>query len=221
MRGVKITKDKDGMEGFAITNARFGHGIGMSQRGAQQMAKEGKTYKEILAFYFDKTQIKTYDTTVPELPSRGDSTDTTQPAPTISSSKHSLQSNSVTGIAEKTSVSAFLGNFSVNNGSVSLVTADKKAKTSGSVGTGDVLYLKDGSGKTVKSYSLVIYGDVNGDGEISIMDLLRVQRHLLDVSKVQGIYSSAGDVTKDGKVTIMDLLGIQRHLLDVKKISQK
>jgi peptidoglycan hydrolase-like amidase len=220
LRGVKAAKDSSGLDGYAITNARYGHGVGMSQRGAQQMAKEGKTYKEILAFYFDKTQIKTYDTTVPELPSRGDSTDTTQPAPTISSSKHKLQSNSVTGIAEKTSVSAFLGNFSVNNGSLSLVAADKKAKTSGNVGTGDVLYLKDGSGKTVKSYSVVIYGDVNGDGEISIMDLLRVQRHLLDVSKVQGIYSSAADVSKDGKVTIADLLRIQRHLLNVSKITQ-
>jgi hypothetical protein len=52
------------------------------------------------------------------------------------------------------------------------------------------------------------------------MDLLRVQRHLLDVSKVQGIYSSAADVSKDGKVTIADLLRIQRHLLNVSKITQ-
>jgi len=220
MRGVKITKDKDGMEGFAITNARFGHGIGMSQRGAQQMAKEGKTYKEILAFYFDKTQIKTYDTTVPELPSRGDSTDTTQPAPTISSSKHSLQSNSVTGIAEKTSVSAFLGNFSVNNGSLSLVAADKKAKTSGNVGTGDVLYLRDGSGKVVKSYSVVIYGDVNGDGEINVFDIAAIRRDILGAVKIQGIYRSAADVTKDSNIDIFDVSAIRRHILGTSKINQ-
>ncbi len=220
LRGVKTAKDSGGLDGYVITNARYGHGVGMSQRGAQQMARDGKTYREILSFYFDKTEIKTLETTVPELPSRGDGTDSTQPAPTISSSKHKLQSNSVTGIAEKTSVSAFLGNFSVNNGSLSLVAADKKAKTSGNVGTGDVLYLRDGSGKVVKSYSVVIYGDVNGDGEISIVDLLRVQRHLLNVSKIEGIYSSAADVTKDGKLTIADLLRIQRHLLNVSKITQ-
>ena len=37
--------------GFLITVARWGHGIGMSQRGAQQMAKLGYTYDPILGFY--------------------------------------------------------------------------------------------------------------------------------------------------------------------------
>ena len=36
---------------------RTGHGVGMSQRGAKAMAKVGKTYEEILAFYYPGTQI--------------------------------------------------------------------------------------------------------------------------------------------------------------------
>lgn len=36
---------------------RTGHGVGMSQRGAKAMAKAGKTYEEILAFYYPGTQI--------------------------------------------------------------------------------------------------------------------------------------------------------------------
>lgn len=35
----------------------WGHGVGMSQWGAQQMAKEGKSYRDILAFYYDPAQI--------------------------------------------------------------------------------------------------------------------------------------------------------------------
>ena len=38
--------------GYKLTARRYGHGIGMSQRGAQQMASEGKTYTEILEFYY-------------------------------------------------------------------------------------------------------------------------------------------------------------------------
>lgn len=38
---------------------RTGHGVGMSQRGAKAMAKVGKTYREILAFYYPGTEIKT------------------------------------------------------------------------------------------------------------------------------------------------------------------
>ena len=37
---------------------RTGHGVGMSQRGAKAMAKAGKTYKEILAFYYPGTAIE-------------------------------------------------------------------------------------------------------------------------------------------------------------------
>ncbi|NLB91202.1 MAG: SpoIID/LytB domain-containing protein [Clostridiales bacterium] len=38
---------------FLLSSRRFGHGVGMSQRGAQQMARGyGKTYQEILAFYY-------------------------------------------------------------------------------------------------------------------------------------------------------------------------
>ncbi len=38
--------------GYKLTARRFGHGVGMSQRGAQQMANEGFTYDQILEFYY-------------------------------------------------------------------------------------------------------------------------------------------------------------------------
>ncbi len=38
---------------------RTGHGVGMSQRGAKYAASIGKTYREILAFYYPGTKIET------------------------------------------------------------------------------------------------------------------------------------------------------------------
>ncbi len=38
--------------GYKLTARRFGHGVGMSQRGAQQMAAEGLSYDQILEFYY-------------------------------------------------------------------------------------------------------------------------------------------------------------------------
>lgn len=38
--------------GYRLTARRYGHGVGMSQRGAQQMASEGMTYDQILEFYY-------------------------------------------------------------------------------------------------------------------------------------------------------------------------
>ncbi|MBQ2848404.1 MAG: hypothetical protein IJE74_09140 [Clostridia bacterium] len=37
----------------------FGHGVGMSQDGAIQMAKDGKSYEEILTHYYTGTTVKT------------------------------------------------------------------------------------------------------------------------------------------------------------------
>ena len=46
---------------YYLTLARYGHGVGMSQRGAQQMAKEGESYKSIINFYFDGVSLPTID----------------------------------------------------------------------------------------------------------------------------------------------------------------
>lgn len=47
---------------FKIYSGRFGHGSGMSQIGAYQMANSSKTYKDIIAFYYsvgNKTKLIT------------------------------------------------------------------------------------------------------------------------------------------------------------------
>jgi len=52
--------DENGVEtGHIIHRGRWGSGIGLSQRGAQQMANEGMDYKEILEFYFPNAEIDT------------------------------------------------------------------------------------------------------------------------------------------------------------------
>ena len=52
--------------GFQLLHARYGHGVGLSQRGAQQMAAEGRTYREILAYYYGGATLSGYAYTLPE-----------------------------------------------------------------------------------------------------------------------------------------------------------
>ena len=49
---------KDGNINFQTKG--IGHLVGMSQYGANSLAKEGKSYKEILDYYFPKTEIFTF-----------------------------------------------------------------------------------------------------------------------------------------------------------------
>ena len=53
-------------EGYALQNCRYGHGVGMSQRGAQQMAKLGFTFREILSFYYPGAELRTLAVSSPE-----------------------------------------------------------------------------------------------------------------------------------------------------------
>src|SRR3954470_12813670 len=42
---------------FSIKGAGFGHGVGMSQYGAQGMARVGRNYQQILAHYYRGTIV--------------------------------------------------------------------------------------------------------------------------------------------------------------------
>lgn len=70
------------------------------------------------------------------------------------------------------------------------------------------------------NYIVVIYGDNNGDGVIDILDLLKIQKHLLGVNKLKNAYLNASDINKDGVIDIIDLLKMRKHILNVNKIEQ-
>lgn len=54
---------------FILEARRYGHGVGMSQRGAQWMAGQyGKTYKEIMAFYYPGLTLSKVDAGAKVLP---------------------------------------------------------------------------------------------------------------------------------------------------------
>ena len=49
---------KESKDNVVITTKGYGHGVGMSQIGAQAMAEKGKSYKQILSHYYPKTKIE-------------------------------------------------------------------------------------------------------------------------------------------------------------------
>ena len=86
--------------------------------------------------------------------------------------------------------------------------------------TGDYVCIYNLKGFWHTGYTVVIWGDVNGDGKISAAELLKVRRHLLDEGSLDGWYALAADASGDGKISAADLLKIQRHLLGISAIEQ-
>lgn len=50
--------DKDNQTKIVFTSSGSGHGVGMSQYGANGMAKRGADYKKILAYYYSGTEVR-------------------------------------------------------------------------------------------------------------------------------------------------------------------
>ena len=50
------TEERRGLE---ITGGGYGHGVGMSQNGADKMAEQGYTWEEILEYFFNQVRIET------------------------------------------------------------------------------------------------------------------------------------------------------------------
>ena len=48
-----------------IYHRRYGHGVGLSQRGAQTRAKSGQTYQQILSFYYPSTTLEALNISPP------------------------------------------------------------------------------------------------------------------------------------------------------------
>ncbi len=91
------------------------------------------------------------------------------------------------------------------------------------VGTGSKvqIFMNTDVQTLVAEYEIIIYGDVDGNGKINSVDLLKLQRHILEIEELDFLSQKAGNINKNGKKpTSVDLLLIQRHILGLKQIVQ-
>lgn len=80
------------------------------------------------------------------------------------------------------------------------------------IGTGMVIQLVS-NGKVVDSLIIVVTGDTNGDGNISITDMIAVKAHILKKILLTGAAAKAADVNQDNGISITDFIQIKAHIL--------
>lgn len=144
---------------------------------------------------------------------------TTQIADGVSiTTSYALNGNIMTGFAPGTSASAAAAGITGNGCTVKVLKADGTENT-GTVGTGNKIAIYV-NGQLVKQYETVVYGDVNGDGKISNVDVVLMQRHILGITTQSGAYLQAANTNKDGSVSNIDVVIAQRHILGLSVINQ-
>ena len=68
-------------------------------------------------------------------------------------------------------------------------------------------------GFTVKSESVIIAGDINGDGKVDVSDYIGVANHILGVPQ-DGFNEKAADVNGDNKIDVSDYIGVANIILN-------
>ena len=76
------------------------------------------------------------------------------------------------------------------------------------VGTGDKFTTTDGT-----EYTVVVYGDVDGNGRINALDALQVEKSNVNMLTLDDVQKEAADVKNDERVNSLDSLAIKRYVV--------
>lgn len=140
---------------------------------------------------------------------------------TITSDKYSIikKSNSlneeinyITKIAEETSINDFKKNITAYSNLEFYNLANKQMGDLDYVFSGTRVRLIDNS-----EYILVVSGDVNSDGKVSLVDLSRLKMRIVGISTLDDYQAEAADVNYDGKISITDLSNLKMYLVGLKE----
>lgn len=186
-----------------------------SMSGTGKVSLNDKTTTVTVSVKAANGNVKNYVITINKA-----STGNETPNEIISSIGYNNNNNIVSKISVGEDISNIISKIKSAYPSASIQMKDKNnnIKENGVVSTNDKIILTNNN-QTVE-YSVVIYGDISGDGVIDIADLLKVQKHIKGVSTLSDNYLKAADTNKDGIIDIGDLLKIQKDIKGVSKIEQ-
>lgn len=133
----------------------------------------------------------------------------------IESDVYSVGEEYITGVAKQTKVSDLLLNVEPEDAKVLTSQGDIVSESS-YVGTGMKVTVPD----TEICRTILLKGDVNGDGKINVLDIGEIQKHVLQVKTLTGYQYMAADLAGRNDLSVMDMLIIQKDILGLNAIEQ-
>lgn len=130
----------------------------------------------------------------------------------IISSVHTLDDDYVLTAKPDVSVDTFITQFDNEPTQLFVYESDGKTRVTGKpVGTGMIIKLER-DGVVLDQLQIVIEGDTNGDGKITVNDAVIIVNHTLG-TQITGAFAKAADVNNDAKITVNDAVMIVNHTL--------
>lgn len=149
----------------------------------------------------------------PEQPENPDKPTNPDRLEEITSDKYQIEEKHISRIAPNTTVSQFKQKVKTAQ---KMVLINPEGKTLGDndlITTDTILKLGDNI-----QYTLIVIGDVDCDGEITINDLAKIKLHIIEIQLLEETRLQAADVDGDGEVTINDLAQVKLVLIDLMEI---
>jgi len=189
--------------------------IGSSKDNPRVTYNWEKNFAYVPAAYF--TKVNTPVTQVPSNPGTTtpeQSQPITPPAKAVSAivteASYKYENGNISGIAPGTSIETIKNNLTNTGGVITVTDASGNSKESGNIGTGDKVNITSGVTETL---TVLIYGDTNGDGNISAVDYVNVKNYIMSSNALNDSYLKAADVNGDNQVSAVDYVNIKNYIM--------
>ena len=138
----------------------------------------------------------------------------------VNGSGYRYNDSYISNVGIGTDASTMINKLKSMSSDASIIITSDGRQLSGSekLGSGDIVKISNNGNE--QSLRIVIYGDANGDGDINVLDLLKVQKHILNTASLSGSHKEAADANKDGNINVLDLLKVQKQILGTANIEQ-
>lgn len=133
-----------------------------------------------------------------------------EPDNTITSSVYEINTTTIDRISENTNVVEFKENIVTEMGYIIVNKEDIELQDTDIIATGDKLITDDD-----KEYILIVTGDLNGDGKLTLTDMSLLRKHYLEVESLQDEYLEAADIDYNQKISLNDISIMRKHILGI------
>ncbi|MEE0264944.1 MAG: dockerin type I repeat-containing protein, partial [Acutalibacteraceae bacterium] len=121
-------------------------------------------------------------------------------------------SNIIWNIPCNTTISSFKNNLTCTGYTLEFYNAENVKKTSGKIGTGFTMLVKDNTTEHSR-YTLSVKGDLSGDGNINRADVTLLSDYLMSSATLTNEQYASADTNADNIINGVDILKIARNNL--------
>ena len=132
----------------------------------------------------------------------------------VSSEKYEItENNQIKGVELNTTVEQLKANI-IGSENATIKDANGNVITSNSkIGTGTTVSIPG-----EEPFTVIIKGDVDGDGAITMMDIAKIQLNIVKIEMLEGAYLIAGDVDVTEGISILDLAKVLLHYVGIESL---